>query len=85
MKDYPEWKKEFDIDAVIRKKVGSRGGHLFRNAADQNDVFVLLEWDSSENAKRFIESEDLQTVMKKAGAIGRPDVHFLDQGEKFSP
>jgi hypothetical protein len=83
VKDYPEWKKIFDGHAMIRQKSGSGGGHLFRRSGDSNDLFILFEWDTPGNAKKFFESDDLKNVMSRAGVIGRPDVHFLDTGEKF--
>jgi quinol monooxygenase YgiN len=66
-----------------RKKAGCRGGHHFRTLADPNDVVILFEWESFEAAKKFSESEDLKTTMKKAGVLGRPDIVFLDDGDHF--
>jgi len=62
VKNYPEGKKIFDEHATTRKKSGSGGGHLFRSSEDKNDVFIMLEWDTPGNAKKFIESDDHKDV-----------------------
>jgi glutathione synthase/RimK-type ligase-like ATP-grasp enzyme len=83
VKDYDEWKKHFDADAVHRKPGGSKGGHVFRSKNDPNEVYILMEMDSMEKAEKFILSEQLKKTMKEAGVVGKPDIVFLDDGEKF--
>lgn len=48
------------------------GGHLFRTADDPNDLAILVEWDSVENAQGFTESEDLREAMERA-SVGSPN------------
>ena len=48
------------------------------------DYVLLFEWDSLDNARRFLESEELRQAMKKAGVSGQPDVHFLKEGQRGS-
>jgi heme-degrading monooxygenase HmoA len=81
VKDYDKWKSVFDEHSVIRKAGGEKGGHLFRNKADRNEIFIELKWDTMENAQKFYESEDLKKVMKKAGVTDKPDIYFLEEVE----
>jgi heme-degrading monooxygenase HmoA len=82
--DYARWKPVFDEHAPTRRANGSRGGQLFRNAGDPNEVVIVLEWDDLEKARRFAQSDDLRETMQRAGVADRPDVYFLEEVEAVS-
>jgi hypothetical protein len=84
IEDYAKWKPIFDQHAAVRKANGSKGGVLFRNADNSNEITVLLEWDNLGNAKKFAQScrEDLIKTMQRAGLIGKPDIYFLEEIER---
>jgi heme-degrading monooxygenase HmoA len=79
--DYPKWKPVFDEHGAARQANGSRGGQLFRNATDPNELFMLLEWDDLEKARQFTQSEDLRQAMQRAGVADQPDIYFLEAVE----
>ena len=83
VKDFAVWKPLFDQDAAHRKATGSKGGLLFKSADDPNDIFILFEWQSQEEARAFTSSVDLKDTMSRAGVVGMPDIHFLDRVEKI--
>jgi heme-degrading monooxygenase HmoA len=83
VEDFAKWKPVFDADATARKAGGSKGGRLFRSANNPNEVVVLFEWDSTEKALQFAQSDSLREAMQNAGVTGRPDVYFLDEVEKL--
>ncbi|HEY3421452.1 MAG TPA: hypothetical protein VGK23_12950 [Methanomassiliicoccales archaeon] len=80
VKDFDAWKKVFDEDAGNRKTGSSKGGHLFRALDDPNNVFLLLEYEDLDKAKKFMNSDELKEAMKKAGVVGKPDIYLLDEG-----
>jgi uncharacterized protein (DUF1330 family) len=83
VEDYERWKPVFDHDhGATRKLGGSKGGWILRNAGDPNELVILLEWDSSENARRFADAEDLREAMQRAGVADRPDVYVLEEVER---
>ena len=84
VQDYAKWKPVFDEHGASRKANGSKGGSLFRNADNPNEVVILLEWDSLENVRRFTQSDDLRQAMERAGVTDRPDIYFLDEVERPS-
>lgn len=49
----------FDADSVNRQANGSRGGQLFRNASDPNELVILFDWEDLEKTRQFAQSEDL--------------------------
>lgn len=79
VKDYDAWKPAFDEHEAARRAGGSRGSHVMRNVDAPNEVLVLFEWDSAANARKFATSQDLRTVMQRAGVQGPPDLYFLDE------
>lgn len=79
IEDYDKWKKAFDEHADYRSKNGSKGGKVFRNSNDPNELFVLLEWDSIENAQKFGASDQTKEAMMNAGVVGMPSIYFVEE------
>ena len=84
VEDYVKWKHNFDAHTSARSVNGSRGGKIFRSAENPNEVFVLLEWDSIENAQKFAHSQNIKEIMKNAGVVGIPAIYFLEESTKTS-
>ena len=82
--DYEQWKSAFDAHGLTRQANGSRGGLLFRTAADPNELVVLLEWDVLERARQFAQSEEWREVLQRAGVVDHPTICFLKDGEQVS-
>jgi heme-degrading monooxygenase HmoA len=82
--DYEQWKSAFDAHSVTRQANGSRGGQLFRNASDRNELVVFLEWDVLERARQFAQSEEWREVMQRAGVVDHSSICFLKDGEQIS-
>ena len=78
--DYATFKPVFDQISPVRKAHGSKGGTLFREADSSNEVTVLLEWDSLENARKFYQSDEIKKALQKSGNI-KIDVYFLNEIE----
>jgi uncharacterized protein (DUF1330 family) len=84
VKDYVTWKPVFDAHRNSMKSFGGKGGQLFRNADNPNEVLVLATFDNVKNARQFTQSEDLRKAMEKSGVVSKPEIFFLDEAEKFS-
>jgi hypothetical protein len=68
----------FDHDrGATRKRSGSRGGRLLRNAFDPTELVILLERDRSENARRFADADETREAMQRAGVFDEP--HIFDR------
>lgn len=83
VEDYDKWKTVFDEEEA-RQAAGSKGGIVFRNADDPNQITVLIEWDNLDSARAFSGSDDLREDMQRAGVTGPPNVYFLDEVDRFS-
>ena len=82
VEDYERWKPVFDHGAT-RKRSGSKGGWILRSADDPNELVILLEWDSSENARHFVNADETREAMHRAGVADEPDVYFLEEVERL--
>jgi heme-degrading monooxygenase HmoA len=82
--DYKQWKSAFDAHGLTRQANGSRGGQVFRDASDPNEVIMLLEWDVLENARQFAQSEEWRDAMQRAGVVEHSTICFLKDGEQVS-
>lgn len=80
--DYGAWKPLYDEDAPNRKALGSKGGRLYRNADNPNEVIGIFEFDEHERAIQFSESPGLAERMRRAGVADHPDFFFLDEVER---
>jgi heme-degrading monooxygenase HmoA len=82
VRDFGKWKPFFDRYESTRKTSGSKSAQVFRNIEDPTDVFILFEWDSVENARKFSMSEDLKKTREQAGVTGIPHIHILNEVQK---
>jgi heme-degrading monooxygenase HmoA len=82
VEDYQRWKPAFDEHAATQQQSGSTGRRLFRNADDPNELLILNEFDSLDNARTFGQSQELKETMQRAGVADQPDVYYLEEIEE---
>jgi heme-degrading monooxygenase HmoA len=76
--DFNRWKQAFDADLNVRRHAGETGFRLFHNAEDPHEIFVLVDWASAEEARKFMGSSEFREAMDKAGVQGAPEIHYLE-------
>jgi len=76
--DYNRWKEAFDSHLTARKRAGETGSHVYHNLDDPRDIFVLLHWQTVEEARKFMNSDELRQRMQAAGVQGSADVQYLE-------
>lgn len=76
--DYARWKEAFDSHLTNRKRAGETGCHVFHSVEDPHEIFLLLDWQTVDEARKFMNSDDLHQRMKDAGVQGTPDVQYLE-------
>lgn len=84
IQDFAVWKSAFDEHVDVRRAAGEKEHQIFRSADDPNSITVLVEWDSLDNARIFLQSGELRDAMQKAGVLGQPEIHYLYAIEKAS-
>ncbi len=82
VEDYTTWKPMFDEGELDRRAVGSKGGYVFRNVDDPNEVFILMEVTDLEQARHAAQSEEMRQSMQRAGVADQPDLYFLEEADR---
>ena len=74
--DYATWRKGYDGAGALRTKSGVTAQSVYQSTDSVNDVTVVHDFKSLEEAKKFGASADLQAAMAAAGVKGPPKVWF---------
>ncbi len=77
VRDYTVWRPAYDAHESNRVGAGITNGRVYRKAEDPNDLVILLDATEVAKARAWASSEDLKTVMQKAGVLGVPAIHFI--------
>jgi hypothetical protein len=78
VKDYATFEKVFIDDAERRRRLGSMGGQVFRDAADPQKILILFEWDDAGKAKQFAGGFELREAMEWATSGTTSKVSVLE-------
>ena len=81
VKDFAVWKRAYDAHKTTRDSAGLSKARLFRSADDASEVVILFDVADIGKAKAFGASADLQSAMKGAGVVDKPDVYFLNPAD----
>jgi quinol monooxygenase YgiN len=79
VRDYADWKAEFDNFAEFRKSHGEQSYRVLHPSEDPNDLVLFFEWDSTEKAETFLASSELKSAMQRAGVTEEPTIQFLNE------
>jgi len=76
--DFDRFLSVFKTDgAEHRRKFGSKGSRVLKNAENPNEVWVLFDW-SKEDFHRFLDDARAREIMTAAGLQGPPDAVFVE-------
>jgi hypothetical protein len=68
VENYARWKATFDKKSVKREESGAKEARLFRNFENQNEIVILFEWDNLSNARKYMESDNIQKYLQDVAA-----------------
>lgn len=76
--DYSKWKPYFNTTDFIKEENGIVNVlHYLRENKNKNDVVILSEVVDVKKAQAFSESQKLKDIMRMAGVVSEPEIHFL--------
>jgi quinol monooxygenase YgiN len=67
LKDYDSWKKVVADANQVRKEYGSKGGTVYRNAKDPDEVYLVFEWDDTKPYMNYFNRPDVQEALANTG------------------
>lgn len=76
VKNFDQWKQAYDDFDSERRGMGVVDHAAYQAADDPNDVTVWHDFKTLEEAKSFVGSERLKSVMDSAGVAGEPEMWF---------
>ena len=79
--DFGAWKKGYDSFADTQKKMGVFNQAVYQSASNPNDVTVIHDFHSLDQAKAFVASADLKAAMEKLGVKGTPQMWFTSEAK----
>lgn len=80
--DYASWRKAYDSFAPMQKKMGVIYKAVYQSTDDPNDVTVIHDFHSLDQAKAFAASAELKAGMEKAGVKGAPQIWYTTRTTK---
>jgi hypothetical protein len=82
--DFAKWKPYFDDHESTRREGGATAHSLHRDTEDPNMVTIALKVKDISRAKEFTRSDELRSVMQKAGVQGPPEIWYTEDLEDKS-
>lgn len=79
VKNFDDWKKEFDLEEPARLAEGATIVAVYNNVDNPNHITVISEFESTDTFKAFLENPVRREGMERAGVIGKPEVKILNK------
>jgi hypothetical protein len=76
--DYNRWKEAFDSNLASRKRAGETGSHVYNVVDHPHDIVVQLHFQTIEEARKFMSSDELTRRLRDSGVEGNLDVQYLE-------
>ncbi|HMK91911.1 MAG TPA: antibiotic biosynthesis monooxygenase [Thermoleophilia bacterium] len=81
VRDYGAWKPVFDEHGVVRRQHGATGHTVYRSLDDPNDVTIVTEFPTREQAEAFASDPSLREAMARGGVISEPVITWVEGSE----
>ena len=79
VKNYSDWKKVFDANEELRKKMKMKVTSLFQSVDDPDMVTMIGEAPSVKDIDDFNSDPELIAAMEQGGLIGKPEIKILNR------
>jgi hypothetical protein len=77
--DYDAWRRVYDRVADVQREIGLMGRSVYRAEGDPNNLLVMQEFRSSQEAHSFFEDPQNREVLQYAGVdVGSLRLEFYD-------
>jgi quinol monooxygenase YgiN len=76
VEDYGAWRAVYDTVDGLRQQYGCLDAQVLVEPSDKNDVLVIHQFPSLEQAQGFAGSAELKEAMGRAGVVGAPRIEI---------
>ena len=83
--DYAQWRKVFDEMDAVRRAMGQTGVHVYRTAADPNEIVIITDWGTADQARAYGQLPGLKDAMQRGGVISQPEILILEELKETVP
>ena len=81
VRDYDAWKSVFDEHQAVRTRHGATGHELYRGLEDPNEVTIVNQFPSKEQAEAFAADPSLKEAMERGGVVNEPRITWAQETE----
>jgi len=78
VEDFSRWKKGYDEAAGFQRAAGVTDEAVYQAADNPNDVTVIHDFDSLDEARAFASNPQLKKTMDEIGVTGQPQIWFTE-------
>ena len=79
VEDFATWKKGYDEEAQWQREGGVTDEAVFQSVDDPNDVTVIHEFNTLDEARAFASNPELKAKMDALGVTGSPQIWFAER------
>ena len=79
--DYDEWHRVFEEHGEVRRQHSAEGHVIHRGVADPNQIVVVNDFPTAEQAHAFMADPSLPAAMERAGVDSEPAMYLVEQAE----
>ena len=76
---WEEFERIFRDDVERRRMLGSKGGKVFRNIKDPENIFIAIEWENAQSAEKFADGLETHEAMEWATSGTLSRVHVVEE------
>jgi hypothetical protein len=77
--DYNAWREVYDEFGPVQKENGVVAEAVYQSIDDPNDVTVLHDFNTADEARAFATNPLLKDAMQRAGMAGAPTIWFTTE------
>lgn len=79
VEDYANWRRIYDSADSTRRSFGMTGARVFHTTTSPNEIVIITDWPTADQARAYAQSTELRQAMQKAGVISQPEVLILEE------
>jgi hypothetical protein len=79
--DFDQWYPVFEEHGEVRRTHGATGHTVNRSVEDPNQLVIVNDFATVEDARAFMGDPSLPDAMQRAGVDGTPTIYLVDEVE----